>query len=128
MLKPGATSITRDHTSRDDMITRFFNTDAFVPTGEVPRGVYGNIGRNTISGPGMSITNFSVIKDIPIKERFRAQFRSEFFNLFNQVALGCRETTGGCNDPDATVNSRTFGRIRSAGSPREIQFALKLMW
>jgi hypothetical protein len=36
------------------------------------------------------------------------------------------ETTGGCNDPDTAVNSRTFGQIRSAGPAREIQLALKL--
>jgi hypothetical protein len=110
------------------MISRFFNTDAFVPTNEVPRGVYGNSGRNIISGPGFSATDFSAIKDFRIAEPVRMQFRAEFFNLFNQVALGCRETTGGCNDPDSTVNSRTFGQIRTAGAPREIQFALKLIW
>jgi hypothetical protein len=128
MLKPGVDSVTREHSSRADMISRFFNTDAFVPTNEVPRGVYGNSGRNIISGPGFSATDFSAIKDFRIAEPVRMQFRAEFFNLFNQVALGCRETTGGCNDPDSTVNSRTFGQIRTAGAPREIQFALKLIW
>jgi hypothetical protein len=128
MLRPGAGPVTREHSSREDMIAKFFNTDAFVPTNQVPRGVYGDSGRNIISGPGFSITDFSAIKDFAISEPVRMQFRAEFFNLFNQVALGCRETTGGCNDPDATVNSRTFGQIRSAGPPREIQFALKLIW
>jgi hypothetical protein len=127
MLKPGAT-VTRDHASRDDMISQFFNIDAFVPTNLVPRGLYGNSGRNILSGPKFGNTDFSAIKDFRITERQRLQFRSEFFNLFNQVNFGCNETTGGCNDPDATVNSRTFGRIRSAGAAREIQFALKLIW
>jgi len=128
MLKPGVTDITRDHSSRADMIREFFNTDAFVPTNEIPRGVYGNSGRNMISGPALVNTDFSVMKDFRISDRFRMQFRSEFFNVFNQVNFGCRETTGGCNDPDTAVNSRTFGQIRSAGPAREIQLALKLIW
>jgi hypothetical protein len=128
MLKPGAGPIERDHASRGDMIAQFFNTDAFVPTNQVPRGVYGNAGRNIISGPGMSNTDFSAMKDFRLTEAYRIQFRAEFFNAFNQVVLGCRETTGGCNDPDATVNSRTFGQIRSAGPAREIQLALKVIW
>lgn len=120
--------VEREHSSRADMISQFFNTAAFVPTSQVARGTYGNSGRNFISGPGMAETNFSAIKDFRVREGLRLQFRSEFFNLLNQVSLGCRETTGGCNDPDANVNSRTFGQIRSAGAPREIQFALKLLW
>jgi hypothetical protein len=120
--------VERDHGSRGDMIAQFFNTNAFVPTNEVARGVYGNSGRNIISGPGVANTDFSAMKDFKLTEGIKLQFRSEFFNIFNQVALGCRETTGGCNDPDSNVNSRTFGQIRSAGAAREIQFALKLLW
>lgn len=127
MLLPGAT-VTREHSSRADMIAKFFNTDAFVPTNQVPHGVYGSSGRNIISGPGFSNTDFSAIKDFPVTERYRMQFRSEFFNIFNQVRLGCSDTTWGCSDPVATVNSSSFGQIRSAGSARQIQFALKFLW
>jgi hypothetical protein len=127
MLVPGAI-VTRDHSSRADMIAKFFNTDAFIPTNNVPRGVYGDSGRNIISGPGFSNTDFSAIKDFPIKEPYRIQFRAEFFNIFNQVRLGCVDTTWGCSDPSATVNSSSFGQIRTAGAAREIQFALKLIW
>jgi hypothetical protein len=127
MLKPGAV-VERNHANRGDMVAKFFNTDAFVPTNDVPRGVYGNSGRNILSGPGSSYTDFSAIKEFPIKERFRVQFRSEFFNVFNQVRLGCIDTTWGCTEPSSTVNSSSFGQIRSAGPAREIQFALKLIW
>jgi hypothetical protein len=127
MLQPGA-QVTRDHANRADMIAKFFNTDAFIPTNQVPRGLYGDSGRNIISGPGFSNTDFSAIKDFRMTERFRLQFRSEFFNVFNQVRLGCVDTTWGCSDPVATVNSGSFGQIRSAGPAREIQFALKLLW
>ncbi|MBI4875924.1 MAG: TonB-dependent receptor [Acidobacteria bacterium] len=128
MFKPGAGPLKRDFTSRADMIARYFNTDVFVPTGEVPRGVYGNSGRNILGRPALLNTDFSAMKDFRVSERYRVQFRSEFFNLFNQVVLGSSETTGGANDPDNTVNSRTFGQIRGARAAREIQFALKFIW
>ena len=124
---PGAT-LTVDHAGKGDMIAQYFNTAAFLQPSQVPAGTYGNTGRNILTGPGFGVTNFSAIKDFSFTERYKAQFRSEFFNLFNQAQFGCTNTTGGCNDPDNTVTSRTFGRIRSAGGAREIQFALKLIW
>jgi hypothetical protein len=127
-LKPDAGSITREHANRADMIAKFFNTDAFVPTDEVPRGVYGNSGKNIISGPAFSNTDFSAIKDFRLRERLGLQFRSEFFNVFNQANFGCFDTTWGCYDPISTVNSPSFGQITSASPGREIQFALKLIW
>ena len=107
------------------MISRYFNTDAFV----LPEvGTYGNSGRNILTGPRFVNTNFSVLRDFRMTERIALQFRSEFFNLFNQVNFGSGNTTGGANDPDNTRTSPTFGRIRTAGAAREIQFALKLIW
>jgi hypothetical protein len=128
MLKPDAGPLKLEHSSRADMIAKYFNTDAFVPTSQVPRGLYGNSGRNILDRPALLNNDFSVMKDIRLTERYRMQFRSEFFNIFNRVNLGSSETTGGSNDPDSTVTSSTFGRIRSAGPAREIQFALKFIW
>jgi hypothetical protein len=118
-LKPNAGPIQRSHANRADMIAKFFNTDVFVPTSLVPRGTYGNAGRNILSGPASANTDFAAMKDFPVTERLRTQFRAEFFNLFNQVNF---------SNPNTTVNSSAFGQIRSAGSAREIQFALKLLW
>ena len=128
MLKPGGGAIAREFSSRDDMISQYFNTGAFLlPSQEAP-GTYGNSGRNILTGPVFANTNFSVLRDFRIIERVKLQFRSEFFNVFNQVNFGSSNTTGGSNDPDNTVTSRTFGRLRTAGAAREIQFALKLIW
>jgi len=128
MLKPDAGPLTLEHSSRAEMIAKYFNTDAFIPTRDVPRGMYGNSGRNILNRPPLLNNDFSAMKDFKVMESCRLQFRAEFFNMFNQVKLGSSETTGGANDPDNTVTSSTFGRIRSAGGPREIQFALKLIW
>jgi hypothetical protein len=127
-LKPGAGPVARDWSNRDDMISKYFNTDAFLlPSQETP-GTYGNSGRNILTGPKFVNTNFSVLRDFALVERVKLQFRAEFFNLLNQVNFGSSNTTGGANDPDNTVTSSTFGRLRTAGAAREIQLALKLIW
>ena len=82
-------------------------------------GTYGNSPRNFIIGPGLINTDFSAIKDFKIMERARLQFRSEFFNVFNNVNF---------SPPVSTASSSTFGRITAAGPSRVIQFALKLLW
>lgn len=120
-LRSGITrdSLQLDHSNRGAMVNRFFNTDAFVPTNQVPRGIYGNAGRGLISGPALNSSDFSIIKDFLFREPYRLQFRSEFFNAFNQVNFTSISTT---------VNSGAFGRIRAASDGRVIQFALKFLW
>jgi len=120
-LQPGITrkEIVLDHSSRGSMVDRFFNTDAFVPTNDVPRGTYGNAGRGLISGPAFNSSDMSVLKDFLLREPLRLQFRAEAFNIFNQVNFTRVGTA---------VNSGAFGRIRSAGESRVIQFGLKLLW
>jgi outer membrane receptor protein involved in Fe transport len=64
--------------------------------------------------------NISVAKTFPIKERFRVDFRAEFFNAFNRVRFG----TG-----SLSLQSAQFGQLTSSGdllnSPRQMQMALK---
>jgi hypothetical protein len=121
MLVPGVTvnDIVLDHSSRGAMVERFFNTDAFIPTNDLPRGIYGDAGRGLISGPAFSSSDFSVLKDFAIREQLKLQFRSEFFNAFNQVNFTQVQTA---------VNSDTFGRLRRAADGRVVQFGLKLIW
>ena len=120
-LVPGVTyqDVERDHTSRADFVNQFFNTAAFVPVAQLPRGIYGNSGRNIISGPALNSTDFTLMKDIPVREKLRAQLRGEFFNAFNQVNF---------NAPTTLVSSGSFGRITSAGDGRVVQLALKVLW
>ena len=51
--------------------------------GSCPTGPYlgGNLSRNQYAGPAFREFDFSVIKNIPITERVKAQFRVEMFNL-----------------------------------------------
>jgi len=52
-----------------------------------------------------------------VKERLTTQFRAEFFNVFNRPNFG---------NPVVNRSASNFGAITSAGSPRILQFALKL--
>jgi hypothetical protein len=95
---------------------RWFDTAAFaIP----PYGQFGNAGRNILSGPGYQNINVSLIKDTVLTERATLQFRAESFNLLNHTNLDL---------PDIFVGSPTFGAIQSAGSPRRVQFGIKLLF
>jgi hypothetical protein len=84
---------------------------------------YGNAGRNLLHGPGVAQVNFSLFKNIPIRERLKLQFRFESFGLFNHSNFA---------NPAAVLNTSSFGNITAlnATSPgsRVIQFALKLQF
>lgn len=69
--------------------------------------------------PGAVIWNVSTFKDIHVFERAQLEFRTDFFNIFNEVNL---------NKPNATLTSANFGRITSAGAPRILQFGAKLLF
>ena len=108
-------------------------------------GTFGNLQRDFLAGPGIVDLDYSVIKETPIKERARLQFRAEFFNLLNHANFGLpggpqsgafvqtpvgllpgscptAATLGGCPNP-------TFGKITTTTtSSRQIQFALKLLF
>ncbi len=99
---------------RSERILKWFNTDAFTVNA---LGRYGNSEKNLLSGPAQLNTDLALMKNFLISERYgRLQFRTEFFNAFNQVRLG---------NPDANLSSPTFGRIFSAADPRLIQVGLK---
>ena len=48
-------------------------------------GFYGNLGRNTVIGPGLANFDFAVVKNIALKETKSVQFRAEAFNVFNRA-------------------------------------------
>jgi hypothetical protein len=116
---PTCTAPSRIHT-----IQNWFNPCAFA---QAPAGELGTAARAPVYGPRFINTDFSIIKDFPL--RFREgtdlQFRAEFFNLFNhpQFYLG---GAGGSGEQDINASS-TFGVINNTvNNARLIQFALKL--
>jgi hypothetical protein len=97
-----------------------------VPGGTGPNhGRFGTLGRNTFRGPGYRDFDVALIKDTPFGRRGKSElgvleFRAEFFNIFNIVNFGL---------PSNIVRGTGFGIIsKTAGSSRQIQFSLKLIY
>ena len=93
----------------------------------------GNLGRNSIIGPGLLNVDFSAVKDNHISafgEAFNLQFRAEMFNLLNRANFSA-VPTGNLEPLDSTGTPvGKFGRLDAPLQVpnREIQFALKLIW
>lgn len=91
----------------------------------------GNLGRNTLIGPGMFDLDYSMVKNtkIPkISETFNVQFRAEFFNILNRAnfapPVANLDILSG-----PTLGAAPFGQITSTQGPeRQIQFGLKFIW
>ncbi len=96
-----------------------------------PANLHGNLGRNTVIGPGISNLDFSLFKNNPIRrisENFNAQFRAEFFNVFNRANFSSPTDNRIIFDQTGNPIS-SAGLIDSTQTPsRQIQFALKLVW
>ena len=89
-----------------------------------------------IAGPPFKRLDFSTFKDFRLNERFRLQFRAEFFNIlnhpnFNAPGFGGNGVTAVSGATNFT-NVKNFGEIGSTRDapydPRQIQFALKLYY
>ena len=96
-----------------------------------PANLRGNLGRNTLIGPGISNLDFSVFKNSRIRrisENFNVQFRAEFFNVLNRANFASPiDNLNVFDQSGAPVASA--GLITSTQTPsRQIQFALKLIW
>ena len=103
---------------------QWFNPNAFTLP---PTGTYGDTGRNTLIGPGITNVDFSVLKTTPLSEKVRLQFRGEFFNILNHPNFG---TPNAVVFSSATATpASTAGVITSTSTTsRQIQFGLKLLF
>jgi hypothetical protein len=92
-------------------------------------GFYGNLGRNTVIGPGLANFDFSLVKNIPLTETKSLQFRAETFNLFNRANF----SRPGPSTESINLFSSSGERVVSAATirstltdSRQIQFGLKI--
>jgi hypothetical protein len=115
---------------RGKHVAGWINPEAFA----TPALEFGTTPRNLIRGPGTWQIDLGTGKTFPLREHGRLEFRSEFYNIFNHPQLG---------QPQATINpsnTTSFGSILNtvntsivspitpvgSGTPREMQFALRL--
>jgi Carboxypeptidase regulatory-like domain len=120
----------------------FFNPAAFRVPGTVKSNtgadiqLFGDSARRVARGPGSVNFDFSVFKEAAVTERFRIQFRTEFFNLTNtptfllpssnSPGMTCMGRAPGspCNDTNPQ-----FGKLsNSSTTGRQIQFGLKAIF
>ena len=96
----------------------------------------GNAGRNSIYGPGLFNFDFSMYKNFAapkISESFHVQFRAEFFNVLNHANFGpplpfFGASTAQLFNPDGSSTHAGGLQAPVVTQPRDIQFALKLIW
>jgi hypothetical protein len=94
---------------------QWFNPAAFAtPTAFT----FGNVGRNTVYGPGRQTLDLALQREFSITEQVKFQVRAEAFNALNHTNLGT---------PNRFVNTPQFGTITEAATPgREIQLGVRL--
>lgn len=92
----------------------WFNTEAFAAPAAY---TFGNLGRNTVYGPGMQTVDLALDREFRIRETARITLRAEVFNGLNHTNLGM---------PDRFVNTPQFGTITEAATPnRQLQMSLR---
>jgi len=117
-------------------VTRWFNPACF--SLQIP-GTLGNMGRDTVIGPGIAQVDMALIKDTKITERVRAQFRAEAYNLFNHPVFGlpgnsiftglkasASSPTGVIGSPNASAG--IISSIAPNSNGRQIQLGLKILF
>ena len=105
---------------------QYINLSCFASPAPLTR--LGNVGRNSLTGPGLKDLDFSIFKNnkIPaISESFNVQFRAEFFNILNFTNFAPPATSGKTLFP-VTGGSGLVTSTQT--SSRQIQFALKVSW
>jgi hypothetical protein len=113
-------------------IGRWINPAAFA----LPAGEFGDAPRDLVRGPGTWQADLAAARTFVFMEKARLEFRSEFYNVFNHPQLGEPQATfdpanrNGFGSIIDTINTNTaiVSPITPVGSgtPREIQFALRL--
>jgi hypothetical protein len=94
---------------------QWFNPAAFATP---PAFTYGNVGRNSVYGPGMQTLDLAVARAFRLSEKANFQFRAEAFNALNKTNLGT---------PNRFVNTPQFGAITMAMTPgREVQLSARI--
>jgi hypothetical protein len=104
-------------------------------------GSFGASGRNLWRDAGFKNLDLSIDKAIKFNDRISAQFRAEFFNLFNHpIFCNPNGIAGGANSTPGDPNTANFGAAGStpdvcasnpeigSGGPRSIQLGLKLIF
>jgi hypothetical protein len=95
---------------------RWFNTDAFAVA---PQFALGTASRNPVRGPAYRNVDLAISRRIDAGARAGVELRVEAFNVLNTPPLG---------SPNSVLGAANFGTMTTAGDPRVIQLAVKLVF
>jgi hypothetical protein len=99
------------------MAGRWFDTDAFAMPGPF---TFGNAGRNIVYEDGEINVDLSVTRLFRVRDKASLEFRTEIFNVFNFLNF--------VGAPGRIAFTPNFGRLFNAGSSRQVQLGLKLVF
>jgi len=116
ILRPNVSGSAASQSTAQSLLTYFAGYSFTVPS---PNNPFGNLGRNAFRAPSLDQWDLGIFKNFAIREQWKLQFRSEFFNILNKTNFGL---------PNQQSNSTAFGTIATAYPARQIQFGLKLMF
>jgi len=112
-----------------DVSVKWFNINAFQAAAN---GTIGNVGRNTVEGPGYANLDAAIAKNFPIKESVRLKFQVECYNFTNSVNFLVDNPGSSPNSfrmpnrtPQQNVNT-SFGAMLADRGGRVLQFSLRL--
>lgn len=132
----GLTSVIPNSTNRPDVNgsisypkkqSEWFDTSVFsLPAAceDAPScASFGDMGHNSVRGPGRDNWNLALFKNFAVTERFRIEFRAESFNTWNHTQFGGSGQGQGIN---SDAGGSGFGVVTAAHDARTIQLGLKL--
>ncbi|HEY2930910.1 MAG TPA: carboxypeptidase regulatory-like domain-containing protein [Acidobacteriota bacterium] len=106
-------------------IEQWFNRSAFA---RPATGTFGNMGRNSLRGPGIHKWDLSLFKNFQAGEKVRVQFRSEAFNAFNHPSLSGVGASLTTTSSGVNPNTGNFAVVTDTRDARVIQLALKILF
>jgi hypothetical protein len=124
-------------------VAQWFNPNAFSAplsalssSGAITGGAVGNLGRDTLVGPGLKELDLALLKNTQLREGVNLQFRSEFFNVLNHTNFTTPNAVTYASSPTLVSGaytppslSSTAGVITATStSSRQIQFGVKLVF
>ena len=122
-------ALNKDRSVQQYSDVQYLNPNSFTLPGP---GTYGNLGRNQVSGPGFEDVDLSLLKNIPLyKDRIRAQFRVEMFNVLNHINLSPPSNnlaSGSFGQSTSTIGVYTGSPGIGSGEPYNTQLALKILF
>lgn len=123
---PGVSSLPTDYSNPDNVFPCHKGAGKCPVFTQPGPGDIGNVSRNAFTGPSLVNVDFGLLKNFPVSEGSRFQFRADFFNFFNHTNFEL--PISNIRFVSGRSNNSKIGTVQSAQSPRLIQVGLRFEW